>query len=359
MAVSDELRDLKDRIAKLILLQDIEKKQIQVGEWERMMSDPLFWQNQEQARTISQNLARVKEDIARVSTLESDCATAQELFGVGESDDEFIADIGMRVGSLEMQTLLSEHYDERDAILSIHAGTGGVDAMDWAQMLMRMYLRFCERKGWRTRIIDEMRGTEAGVKSVSIEVGGRFAYGFLKSENGVHRLVRISPFDAEGMRHTSFALAEVIPDMGTLEEIEVRPDDLKIDVYKAGGHGGQGVNTTDSAVRMTHLPTGIVVTCQNERSQLQNKETALRYLKGKLARLAHVEREEERRTLRGSYSEAAWGNQIRSYVLNPYQLVKDHRTDHETSDIEGVLDGELESFIEAYLHLAVQKKVAS
>jgi peptide chain release factor 2 len=360
MAVADDIKNIKERVAKLIILQDIAQKKKDVVQWEERMSAPSFWENQEEARMIGQSLARAKEDISLYEGLAHDAALCEEFVLAGESDEELsrmYADIERRVAAQETVTLLHERYDERDAILSIHAGTGGVDAMDWAEMLFRMYLRYCERQGWKVRILDETRGAEAGVKSVTFEIAGRFAYGLLKSESGVHRLVRISPFDAEGMRHTSFALVEVLPDMGALEEVAVRAEDIKIDAYKASGHGGQGVNTTDSAIRITHLPTGIVVTCQNERSQLQNKETALRYLRGKLARIQETEREDERRALRGTYSEAAWGNQIRSYVLNPYRMVKDHRTNYETSDVEAILDGVLEPCIESYLRMRAEKKV--
>lgn len=250
---------------------------------------------------------------------------------------------------LESRVLLSGKHDERAAIVSIHAGAGGTDAQDWAGMLLRMLLRYCERQNWRTRVLDESRGAEAGYKSVTVEVIGRFAYGKLKSEAGVHRLVRISPFDAEKMRHTSFALVEVIPDLGDTEEITLDEKDLRIDTYLSSGHGGQSVQTTYSAVRIVHLPTKIMITCQNERSQRQNKETALKILKSKLAALEYEKQEEEKRKLRGEYKSAEWGSQIRSYVLQPYQMVKDHRTKAETANVQAVLDGELEAFVEGYL----------
>jgi peptide chain release factor 2 len=252
---------------------------------------------------------------------------------------------------LEFYLLFREVHDKNNTILAIHAGTGGVDAMDWAEMLMRMYLRYCDQKGFKTEIIDKTAGSEAGIKSVVFEVRGSYAFGNLKSEHGVHRLVRISPFDAEAMRHTSFALVEVIPEVDDDIKVEIKPEDLKIDTFRASGHGGQSVQKTESAVRITHLPSKIVVTCQTERSQVQNKERALKVLKSKLLVLQEAKKEEEKKQLRGEFTEAVWGNQIRSYVLQPYHLVKDHRTEFEESDVDGVLDGKLDGFVEAYLKL--------
>lgn len=246
--------------------------------------------------------------------------------------------------------MLSGPYDHDDAILAIHAGAGGTDSQDWAEMLQRMYLRWAENGGFETEILDLTPGEEAGIKSVTIAVSGRFAFGYLRSEKGVHRLVRLSPFDAAHRRHTSFALVEVLPQV-TMDEadIEINPIDIKMDVFRSSGAGGQNVQKNSTAVRITHIPTGIVVTCQNERSQTQNREFAMRILRARLLELKQAEKEEERAILRGEYTKAEWGSQIRSYVLHPYQMVKDHRTDHETGNTQAVLDGDLDGFMEAYL----------
>jgi peptide chain release factor 2 len=306
---------------------------------------------------VTQKLARLTAELGSWRDLEEQLDSASELATLaGEDDAAMLAELDAEekrllrlVDEREIALMLSGPYDAQPAFLQVQAGAGGVDSQDWAQMLERMYLRWAEQQGWKTAIIDEMDGEEAGIKSATIELRGPFAYGYAKAEAGVHRLVRLSPFDQAHRRHTSFARVEVMPEVDDSVEIEINPDDLRIDVFRAGGHGGQGVNTTDSAVRLTHLPTGIVVTCQNERSQLQNKETAMKVLRGRLLERRLQEQREERQRLRGEYREAAWGNQIRSYVLHPYNMVKDHRTDAETSNTQAVLDGDIGLFVEAYL----------
>ncbi len=267
----------------------------------------------------------------------------------GELENE-ISSIEADLEKRSFTAMLSGKYDHDAAILAIHAGAGGTDSQDWAAMLQRMYLRWAEARGYETEILDMTEGEEAGIKSVTIAVNGEYAYGYLRSEKGVHRLVRLSPFDAAHRRHTSFALVEVMPQVAMDDaEIEIDSGDIKMDVYRSSGAGGQNVQKNATAVRLTHLPTGIVVTCQNERSQTQNREFAMRILRARLLELKQAEKEEERAVLRGEYTKAEWGSQIRSYVLHPYQMVKDHRTDHETGNAQAVLDGDLDEFMEAYL----------
>jgi peptide chain release factor 2 len=292
----------------------------------------------------------VLNDLARE---EDDEATAAEVAeGLGELRRQFI--------DLEIRVLLSGEHDARDALVTVHAGAGGTDSQDWAEMLLRMLLRWAERRRFKVDLHDEQEGEEAGIRSATFTVHGARAYGLLHGERGVHRLVRISPFDAQARRHTAFASVDVVPVLEDLDdEITVPEDDLRVDVYRSSGPGGQGVNTTDSAVRLTHLPTGIVVSCQNERSQLQNKATALTLLKAKLAELEREKREAELAALRGEQREVAWGSQIRSYVLHPYQLVKDHRTAEETGNTSAVLDGEIDDLIGAYLEWKARGGVPS
>jgi len=322
------------------------------------MADPNFWKDGEHAQTISKQAAELR---AELNTWESFLQEVDDLGAMAEllqeEGDESLHDdiqekvslLEERFAKLEFTTLFSGSHDKSGAVIAIHAGSGGTEAQDWTEMLFRMYVRFAEQKEWDVHILSESRGEDVGFKSVLFRVRGRYAYGYLKSEHGVHRLVRISPFDAEKMRHTTFALVEVLPELEQIEETQIDPKDLRIDTFMAGGHGGQSVNTTYSAVRIVHLPTKITVSCQNERSQKQNKETAMKILQAKLHTLVLQEQKDEKEKLRGDYQSAEWGNQIRSYVLHPYKMVKDHRTKYETSDAVGVLDGNLEPFMEAYL----------
>jgi peptide chain release factor 2 len=323
------------------------------------MAAPDFWSDQRRAAELSRKAGDLRKEIAVWEGMKKELAELSELVlleGLEEEVSTKLADVEKRFADLEFRTLFSGEYDAENAILAIHAGSGGTEANDWTEMLLRMYLRFAERHQFQTEILSESRGEEVGFKSVMVRVTGRFAYGYLRSEAGVHRLVRISPFDAEKMRHTTFALVEVLPELEEVKDIELDSKDLRIDTFMAGGHGGQSVNTTYSAVRVVHLPTGITVNCQNERSQLQNKETAIKILKSKLHQLAVLEQQKEKSVLRGEYASAEWGNQIRSYVLHPYKLVKDHRTDFETQEAQAVLDGGLDSFMEAYLRSQIAGK---
>lgn len=318
------------------------------------MSQSDFWSDRAAAEKQSKLLNELKTEVTNWESLEKDLVSWAELAAIAEDSqrrevEKQVAGLEERWQQLEFSLLLADEYDDHNAIVAIHAGAGGTDAQDWTEMLLRMWLRFCEQRGWKTRIVDESRGGEAGIKSVTFEVQGRFAFGYLKSEAGVHRLVRISPFDAEAMRHTSFALAEVLPELETMEALELDPKDLRIDTFLSSGHGGQSVQTTYSAVRVVHLPTKIMVSVQNERSQQQNKETAMKILKAKLHLLELQKREAEKAKLRGEFHEAAWGNQIRSFVLQPYRLVKDHRTKHESAQVDDVLNGQLLPFMESYL----------
>lgn len=328
------------------------------------MSRPDFW-SRPGAKNTAKYLDSLRSEFSRWQSLDRETKEAVALAQTAiESDDSSVRtdlekklhDLERQFADLEFLLLLSGKHDQADAILAIHAGTGGTDAQDWAGLLLRMYLRFADRSGWTTEIVDRSAGQEAGVKSATVEIHGRYAYGYLKAEVGVHRLVRISPFDAEAMRHTSFALVEVLPVLEEIKEVQIDPKDLRIDTFLSSGHGGQSVNTTYSAVRVVHLPTKITVSCQNERSQTQNKETALKILKAKLHQRFLDEQEKEKQELRGEYAEAAWGNQIRSYVLHPYKLVKDHRTKFESKNPQDVLDGHLDAFIEAYLKSKAQRR---
>lgn len=350
--------DLRAKVdeAWRILQLDAVKKEMAALEVETMAPD--FWSDQERAKRESQKLSELKKEYDAWNNVRMAVMDTQELLGMAMTDkDESVSkDVEKRLTELEklyidleFTLLFSGDYDEKNAILSIHAGAGGTDAQDWAEMLMRMFFRYAENKGWQVRLLDESRGGEAGIKSATFEITGRYAYGHLKSEHGVHRLVRQSPFNSDALRQTSFALVEVVPEIDETIDIEVDPKDLRIDTFMSGGKGGQSVNTTYSAVRIVHLPTKITVTCQNERSQTQNRETAMKILKSKLLKLKEEELQRQKQKLRGEYQSAEWGSQIRSYVLHPYHMVKDHRTGVETADTDAVLGGDLDRFVEGYL----------
>ncbi len=363
--LQDRIKTLETRLAEAwsILALDARKEEIDALEVEVTASD--FWADQERARGEMQKLSDLKDEYQTWNNFKSELQNLKELLDMAEAenDESVIAEAESKItelesafGKMEFTMLLSGSHDASNAVMSIHAGAGGTDAQDWAEMLMRMYFRYAETKGWRVKLVDESRGGEAGIKSATFFVQGRHAYGHLKCEAGVHRLVRQSPFNADALRQTSFALVEVIPELDEKVEIKIKPEDLRIDTFMSGGKGGQSVNTTYSAVRIVHIPTKITVSCQNERSQTQNKETAMKILMAKLAKLKEDELQQEKQDLRGEYHTAAWGNQIRSYVVHPYHLVKDLRTDYETADTDSVLDGDLDAFIEAKLRLDASKK---
>lgn len=353
-----KLEELRERFLKAKTLLEIERKEVQEKELRLQMAEPDFWVDRETAVKIGKKVEELADEIKDWLEIGKEIREAEEMAalaqqeGGGELTEELekkYLELEKKFFHLDFLSLFSEKYDHDNALLAIHAGTGGVDAQDWAQMLERMYLRFGERQGWKTEILDRNYGNEAGIKSVVMRVIGPWAYGYFKSENGVHRLLRNSPFNADGLRQTSFALVEVIPEIKDNDQIVIKDEDLRIDVFRSSGPGGQSVNTTDSAVRLVYLPTGLTVTCQTERSQHQNKENALKILRTKLYQLALEEKEAEERKIKGEVQKAEWGKQIRSYFLYGNRLVKDHRTNYETSNVEGVLDGDLEPFMETYL----------
>jgi peptide chain release factor 2 len=352
------LAELRQRLVEARGFLDLAGKEKELAELRDRASSPDLWDDPEEARTVSRRLARYEGLFDMVGGLSAKIDDAEVLLELADEAEDVasrsealdeLTDVSRQLDALELESLFYDEYDEADAILSIHAGAGGVDAQDWAEMMARMYQRFLTDAGFGFTVEEVTEGEEAGIKSVTFTVKGDRAYGTLESERGVHRLVRISPFDSNARRQTSFAGVDVVPDLGDQAKVEIDEDDLRIDTYRSQGAGGQHVNTTDSAVRITHLPSGIVVQCQNERSQLQNKARAMAILQSRLAERARQERLAHLDQIRGEQGEAAWGRQIRSYVLQPYQMVKDLRTDHEVGNVQGVLDGDLMGFIEAYL----------
>lgn len=347
-------------------LFDLARVRDELERTNREIEQPGFWDKLEYAQKVMKEKKSMEQTVDNFEGLEKTLGDIEEMIEITEMEEEAGADatgleetaegiladfddFRMRLEQLRLKTLLTGKYDNCGAILSIHAGTGGVDAMDWASMLLRMYTRWCEKKGYSVKMLDLQDDTEAGIKSATLLVEGENAYGYLKNEKGVHRLVRISPFNAAGKRQTSFAMLEVTPELDDEITVQIDPEDLRIDTYRSSGAGGQHVNKTDSAIRITHLPTNIVVTCQNERSQHQNKEMAMKILTARLTELAEQEHKENLKELKGDYSMNTWGSQIRSYVFQPYTMVKDHRTGEETANVSAVMDGELDAFINAKL----------
>ncbi|WP_284679693.1 peptide chain release factor 2 [Aceticella autotrophica] len=363
------LEDYKSEVANMIntikemgASLDIEGAKREVEEIEKKMSVPDFWNDLKASQELSKRAKDLKETISEYNSLVSDWENLNALveLGLEENDESLLQEVeqeyrelNRRLKDIKIRTLLSGKYDRGNAILSIHAGAGGTEAQDWTEMLLRMYTRWASHKGYEVEIVDYLTGDDAGIKNVAVMVKGPFAYGYLKCEAGVHRLVRISPFDAAGRRHTSFALVEVLPEIDDDISISIKPDDLKIDTFRSSGAGGQHVNKTESAIRITHIPTGIIVQCQSERSQMSNKETAMKMLKAKLMDLMVKEQKEKIDDLKGQYKEAGWGNQIRSYIFQPYTLVKDHRTNVEIGNVSAVMDGEIDEFINVYLRQLV------
>ncbi|MBO8176136.1 peptide chain release factor 2 [Aeribacillus pallidus] len=356
--IKNELEKTAKRLADFRGSLDLDTKEARIAELEQIMVAPDFWNDQQKAQSIISEANGLKDlvnEYKDLSETQENLELTYELVKE-ESDEELKAELESelkelikRLNKFELQLLLSEPYDKNNAILELHPGAGGTESQDWASMLLRMYTRWAEKKGFKVETLDYLPGEEAGIKSVTLLIKGHNAYGYLKAEKGVHRLVRISPFDASGRRHTSFVSCEVMPEFNEEIEIEVRAEDIKVDTYRSSGAGGQHVNTTDSAVRITHIPTGIVVTCQSERSQIKNREKAMNMLKAKLYQKKIEEQEKELAELRGEQKEIGWGNQIRSYVFHPYSLVKDHRTNTEVGNVQAVMDGEIDIFIDAYL----------
>ncbi|UFT98534.1 peptide chain release factor 2 [Radiobacillus kanasensis] len=356
--IKQELEKMAKRLADFRGSLDLEQKRTRIAELEEEMADPSFWDDQQGAQKVINEVNGLKELVHNFDNhVESheNLEVSYELVKE-ESDEDLRAELEEEVQTLtkalndfELMILLSEPYDKNNAILELHPGAGGTESQDWASMLLRMYTRWAESKQFKVETLDYLPGEEAGVKSVTLLIKGHNAYGYLKAEKGVHRLVRISPFDSSGRRHTSFVSCEVMPELDDDIDIDVKTEDLKIDTYRSSGAGGQHVNTTDSAVRITHVPTNTVVTCQSERSQIKNREQAMKMLKAKLYQLEIEKQQQELNEIRGEQKEIGWGSQIRSYVFHPYSMVKDHRTNHEIGNTQGVMDGDLDPFIDAYL----------
>ncbi|MBO8160257.1 MAG: peptide chain release factor 2 [Thermosipho sp. (in: Bacteria)] len=351
--LKQKIDEIKKKYDDIIRVFHPEKKEKELEELENLMGQSDFWNDQKKAKEISQKAQRIRKIIEDMKEIEEKFGDLEAGIELSEEDpsmmemvNDLILEIEKKVRSFELELILNGKFDASNAYLTIHPGAGGTESQDWASMLLRMYMRWAERKGFDVEMVDYQPGDEAGIKSATLYIKGEFAYGYLKYEKGVHRLVRISPFDANKRRHTSFASVNVLPEIEDDIDIEINPDDLRIDTYRASGAGGQYVNKTESAVRITHIPTGIVVTCQTERSQLQNKETAMKVLKARLYQLELEKRQKEIEAIQGELKDISWGNQIRSYVFQPYTMVKDHRTNVETGNIDAVMDGDIDIFIE-------------
>ncbi len=362
MVEYDEIRQrlsaAREDAAKLEQSLSLDKVRGDVVELEKQSADPDFWSDSENSTKILQQLKNAKDKIAKFEKLGEGLDDVELAIEIAEEEEDasqvseitsMLDDVIGKIEIMNLDTLLSGEYDKSNAIISLNAGAGGTEAQDWVEMLYRMYMRWAERRGFKTEVVDYLAGNEAGIKNVSILVSGENAYGYLKAEKGVHRLVRISPFDSSGRRHTSFASLDVLPELDDDVEIDINPDDLKVDTYRSSGAGGQHVNKTESAIRITHIPTGVVVSCQTERSQFKNRDTAMKMLKAKLLDIKEREHKEKISDLQGVQMDIGWGSQIRSYVFHPYSMAKDHRTGCETGNINAVMDGDIDNFINAYL----------
>ncbi|MFD2615568.1 peptide chain release factor 2 [Paenibacillus gansuensis] len=363
--LKQDLRDIAQKLTGLRGSLDLDLKQEHIANFEEKMAAPDFWDDNEAAQKVIAEMNAIKSVVDDYTALRSEFEDIEVMIELAqeENDESMAADLEnsiramlRKVEDFELTLLLSQPYDKLNAILEIHPGAGGTESQDWASMLLRMYTRWAEKRGFKVETLDYQPGDEAGVKSVTLLIKGYNAYGYLKAEKGVHRLVRISPFDASGRRHTSFTSCDIVPEIEDDVEIEIRTEDLKIDTYRASGAGGQHINTTDSAVRITHIPSGVVVTCQTERSQIKNRERAMKHLRSKLYEKKIEEQEKQLAEIRGDQSDIAWGSQIRSYVFHPYSMVKDHRTQVETGNVGAVMDGDLDPFIDGYLRLQIKQE---
>lgn len=365
--VHKAFEEAKQTLSDLSESLDLEGRKKRIAEIDEIISSPDFWNDPEAGQVIMQEKKRLESKVVHHAALAEKLDDLDVMFELAKEENDpdmeqdiidTLAEINKELDAFELETIMNGEYDNNNAILSIHPGAGGTESQDWTEMLYRMYVRWAERRGFKVQVLDYLDGDEAGIKSVTMLISGENAYGYLKSEKGVHRMVRISPFDASGRRHTSFSAVEIMPEVDNDTNIEIEDKDLKVDTYRASGAGGQHVNKTESAVRITHLPTGIVVQCQNERSQIQNRATAMKMLTSRLVEKKIKEQEAEIARLQGEQQEIGWGSQIRSYVFHPYTMVKDHRTNYEKGNIGAVMDGEIDEFINAWLKQQAAKQLA-